>query len=343
MLKIMAWLSFLNLVFICTLAQAKPEKIIIDADVGIDDAMAILLALASPEFEIVGISTVYGNTTINNATRNALYLVSKSGLDIPVAKGSDIPIAIKAGPPADFVHGKDGMGDMVTDFDDTLKPIDLSAADFIIEQSKRYKGELTLVPLGRLTNIARALEKDPALASRIKRVVLMGGAFTVPGNVTPVAEANILGDPHAADIVFNADWNVTAVGLDVTTKILVNDEDLAVLAKQNPKVGGFVRDICQFYIAFYRSVGVTGGLYLHDPSAILYMLQPGLFNTESAPVRVATGGIALGQTIAAFPPHDNRPGHWYKRKTVNVALQIDETNARQVFLQGLAGLMYGKQ
>lgn len=323
---------------ILTISPVHAEKIIIDADVGIDDAMAILLALASPELEVLGITTVFGNATIENSTRNALHLVAKVGAKVPVAEGAAIPLQIPAGPPTDFVHGKNGLGDIVIDFDPSLSAIDQSAAEFIIDQSKRYPGELTLVPVGRLTNLALALKLDPTLPSRIKRVVLMGGAFQVAGNVTPVAEANIIGDPHAADIVFTAGWDITAIGLDVTTRLVVSDSDLQQLAARNPIAGQFIRDFSQFYLAFYRSTGVAEGFFVHDPSAILYLLDRELFETVTAPVRVATQGIAMGQTIAGFPPHDRREGSWYQQPATHIALGIHASKAKTVFLQRLAGV-----
>lgn len=222
------------------------EKIIIDADVGIDDAMAILFAIASPEIELLGITTIFGNATIENSTRNASYLIERTGLDIPVVQGAGFPLVIPPEPPADFVHGLNGLGDIDMPEQAKAPLADVTAAEFIIEQSKLYPYELTLVPVGRLTNIALALRLDPTLPSRIKRVVLMGGAFEVAGNVTPVAEANIIGDPHAADIVFQADWDVVAIGLDVTTKIVVNDHDLKSIEQANPVAGGFIRDFSQF-------------------------------------------------------------------------------------------------
>ena len=322
-------------------SYAQSEKIIIDADVGVDDALAILLALASPELELVGITTVFGNATIENSTRNALYLVSMIGADVPVAKGAGVPLVLPAGPPADFVHGTNGLGNVNCPFDESLTPVDEDAAQFIISQSKRYPGELSLVPVGRLTNIALALKRDPTLPSRIKRIVLMGGAYQVPGNVTPVAEANIWGDPHAADIVFGAGWDIVAIGLDVTTKLLVNDIDLQGLARKNPEVGGFIRDFCQFYLAFYQSVGVMGGFYVHDPSAILYLLNPSLYTTQTAPVRVATQGIALGQTIAAFAPHNTQKGHWYQRPVSNIAIGVNATEAKTLLMQRLTKLKTG--
>ena len=320
--------------------HAKHEKIIIDADVGIDDAMAILLAMASPELDVVGITTVFGNATIENSTKNALYLCAISGRNIPVAQGSATPWAIPPGPPTDFVHGGNGLGNI--SFGDTAlgKPESMSAAEFIVQQSHEHAGELTLVPVGRLTNIALALQIDPTLPERIKRIVLMGGAIKTGGNVTPVAEANIIGDPHAADIVFQAGWDVTVIGLDVTTQLIVSPADLEGLVEANPEVGQFITDISEFYLAFYRSIGLTEGFFVHDPSAILYLLRPDFYTTEQAPVRVVTEGIAIGQTIAGWPPHDTRDGAWKGVPAASLALEVDTEKAHSFLLERWGSLEF---
>jgi inosine-uridine nucleoside N-ribohydrolase len=157
---------------------------------------------------------------------------------------------------------------------------------------------VTLVAVGRLTNLALALDLEPRLPTLVKEVILMGGSAAAGGNVTPVAEANIWGDPQAADVVFSAPWSVTMVGLDVTTRVRLQDDRLQRMAARDPRVGGFVYRITRFYKRFHDSTGVTGGFYVHDPSAVAYAIDPGLFSTEKARVRVVTEGVALGQTIA---------------------------------------------
>lgn len=316
----------------------KAEKIIIDADVGIDDAMAILLAYASPELELIGITTTFGNATLENSTKNALHLVEITGHETPVIMGSAQALIKPPEAPADFVHGANGLGNHAYP-DPVISPLqDLSAAEFIIEQSRRYPGELTLVPVGRLTNLALALRLDPELPKRIKRVVLMGGAFKTMGNVSPVAEANINGDAEAADMVFSAGWDLVAVGLDVTLQILVGEQHLIELAEENPTTGKFIQNISAFYLEFYRSIGLTQGFSLHDPSAVLFLTHPELFEIEMAPVRVVTQGIAYGQTIAAFPPMDQREGSWQAVKPSAIALDVDSEAARTLFLQRLSSL-----
>ncbi|XP_042967635.1 probable uridine nucleosidase 2 isoform X1 [Carya illinoinensis] len=201
---------------------AQPKKIIIDTDPGIDDAMAIFLALRSPEVELIGLTTVFGNVYTTLATRNALHLLEVAGrTDIPVAEGSHVTINKDTKPRvADFVHGADGLGNQ--NFPPPKgKAIEQSAAAFLIEQANLYPGKVTVVALGALTNIALAIQQDPAFSKNIGQIILLGGAFAINGNVNPAAEANIFGDPDAADIVFTSGADVLAVGLNVTHQVIL--------------------------------------------------------------------------------------------------------------------------
>ena len=228
---------------------------------------------------------------------NALRLVELSGRDVPVARGAAHPLILPAASPPDFVHGTDGLGNIAAP-PPTRRPIEGSAAEFIVATARRHPGEVTILAVGRLTNLALALALEPRLPALVREVVLMGGSASAGGNVTPVAEANIWGDPHAADIVFGASWKVTMVGLDVTHRVRLGDDRLERMAARDPKIGGFVYRISRFYKQFHDSMGVTGGFYVHDPSAVAYLIDPGIFSTDTARVRVVTEGIAIGQTIA---------------------------------------------
>ena len=316
-------------------AQESGEKVILDVDVGIDDAMAILFASKSPEIELLGVTTVFGNSSIDDSTRNALFILERCGLRVPVAQGASVPLVAPPIPPVAYVHGSNGLGNVPVGEPSRAMLAPVSAAEFIIAQSRLYPGELTLVPVGRLTNIALALRLDPTLPSRIKRIVLMGGAFDTRGNITPVAGANTFGDPHAADIVFQADWDVTAVGTDVTRQVMIDQDDLHELARRNPLAGGFVRDMTAFYLEFHRSVGVTGGFYIHDPSALMYLVRPELFKVTRAAIRVVTDGLAVGQTIAA--PYLESPAGTFKANRFNqYASGVDHEAARELLLNRLA-------
>src|SRR5262245_5631390 len=221
-----------------------PKKIIIDTDPGVDDSMAILFAFNSPELEIVGLTAIFGNVHTDLGTQNALRLVEFAGHPtVPVAHGADVPLVIPLEYVADFVHGADGMGN-TNPPPPQGHPVDKPAAQFIAEMVMAHPGEITLVPVGPLTNLALALALEPRLVDQVAGVVLMGGAATVNGNVTPAAEANIIHDPHAADVVFTAGWPVTMAGLDVTMKTIMTEEFLASLRVS--RTGEFIYDISRF-------------------------------------------------------------------------------------------------
>ena len=310
--------------------EPSPRLVILDTDPGIDDAMAILLALRSPALSVLGITTVFGNADIDVATANALRLVELTGRAVPVARGAASPLVVPKAKAPDFVHGADGLGNIGAP-PPTGRVIDASAAEFIVATARRHPGEVTLVPVGRLTNLAIALALEPRLPALVKEVILMGGSASAGGNVTPVAEANIWGDPHAADAVFAAPWKVTMVGLDVTQRVLLDDVRLERMAARDPRVGGFVYRISRFYKRFHEQTGVTGGFYVHDPSAVAYAIDPSLFSTEKARVRVVTEGIASGQTIAASGPRGSEWEATRGRPEVNVCRAVDAERLLRLF------------
>ena len=310
--------------------HARPRKVILDADPGIDDAMAILFALRSPALEVLGITTVFGNADIEIATANALRLVELAGRPVPVARGAGHPLVLPKAPPPDFVHGADGLGNIGAPLP-TGRVIEASAPEFIVATARRHPGEVTLVAVGRLTNLALALALEPRLPELVKEVVLMGGSASAGGNVTPVAEANVWGDPHAADIVFAAPWKVVMVGLDVTTRVRLDDDRLLRMARQDERVGGFVYRISRFYKQFHDSTGVTGGFYVHDPSAVAYAIDPGLFSTEQAAVRVVTEGIAVGQTITASAARAERWEPSRGRPSATICRDVDGERLLRLF------------
>lgn len=275
------------------------QKIIIDTDPGIDDAMAILAALHSPELEVLGLTTVFGNTEVKLCSLNALRLVELEGNDhIPVAQGCGQPLVHDINSFSAGVHGKDGFGNTNLPLPHgKLDP--RHAAQFIIDTVMTNPHEVTLVPLGPLTNIAMAYRLEPRIAPLVKEVVLMGGCSFAVGNISAVAEANIYHDPHAAEVVFAAPWKVTMVGLDVTTKIVMDPEYFAKLyAAGNPAVG-LLEKIQPCYQAFHEQIyGMKGAIHTHDPAVIAYLLAPELFRCEDMPVYVVTEGLCLGKTIA---------------------------------------------
>lgn len=272
------------------------HKIILDTDPGIDDAMAIFTAIAHPDIELLGLTTTFGNVSVAQACMNALTLVEMADADVPVCIGESWPMHSDPMPFPDFVHGMDGLGDQF------LPPPhrhqhDKFAAPFIIEQVRKYPGEVTLVAVGPLGNLAHVLELDSEIAKLVKQVVIMGGTIEHVGNVSPVAEANIFADPHAADIVMAASWPLVMVGLDVTYTVLFDRKLFSYIANHNRKVGFMLQRAADFYIDFYQHEYKVPGCYGHDISALAYVINPALFETIEGAMCVVPEGIAAGQTI----------------------------------------------
>lgn len=293
------------------------HKIIYDTDPGVDDAMALVFQALHPDVELLGLTSVFGNACIETTTRNARFLAGRFAKGVPVARGAAAPLKRAAPAPLAWIHGDNGLGNISLDMTDQA-PLDArSAHRFIIDTVRAHPGEVTLLAVGPLTNLALALADDPQIASLVKQAVIMGGAFGtdgVLGNVTPAAEANILGDPDAADIVLGAAWPVTIVGLDVTQPTFMSRAYLASLRDRGGAAGQFVWDVSRHYEAFHEQSAQLEGIYVHDSSAVAYVLAPHLYTTRSGPVRVLTEGIAVGQTIqkpstmpVPAPDWDSRP------------------------------------
>ena len=317
--------------------STAPRPIIIDTDPGVDDAMAIFFALRHPAVDVIGLTTIFGNVTTEMATANALRLLDIAGRpDIPVAHGANDPLARPYSGPVPFVHGDDGQGNVHLQ-PSTRSAIDTAAAQFIVDQVMRRPGEITLVPVGPLTNIALALRLEPRIAECVREVVLMGGNALGPGNATPAAEANIHNDPEAADVVFGAHWPVTMVGLDVTHHVHMDDEHLARYGEIDHPMARHIAAIVPFYRDFYRDrVGIEG-IYVHDSSAIAYVIAPELFTTERWPIRVdTTSGISRGKTWPAIGDTDeHRLLAWHDRPLVNVCVGVDGPAVVQLELDAM--------
>lgn len=297
------------------------ERILIDTDPGIDDAMAILYALAAPDIELVGLSTVFGNVTTEIATRNALQLLELAGVAVPVARGAEKPLRRDLAPPADFVHGTEGFGDARLPAP-SRQADPRPAARFIVDTILENPGDITLVPVGPLTNIALALREAPEIAKAVKKIVVMGGAVRTAGNVNEHAEANIWNDPDAAAEVFAAEWPLTLVGLDVTQKVRCKDHDLDPMRPASPACGGFLNDAVQFYFRFHEKQRGFTGCYLHDPSAVICATHPEWFETVEAPITVTVDGEALGRTREG----DGRPSQ-------RIAIGINAEAVQRRFLE----------
>lgn len=307
------------------------HKVIFDTDPGVDDAMALLFLHRHPGIDLIGVTTVFGNAPIDVTTRNAQFLNSEWGISAPVARGAGVTFdpARPEGHWPIFIHGENGLGDIeIPETQDW--PLDPRPAyQFIIDTVRAQPGEVTLVAVGRMTNLALALKADPDFAALVKEVVVMGGAFDINGNVSPAAEANIHGDPEAADLVFTAPWRVTVVGLDVTMKTVMTSGYLAEMAVTGGKDVQLLSDISQFYIDFYKT-RVGDGMVVHDSCACVYVVAPQLFQTRSGPVRVVCGGIADGQTIQKPDGRSFPPGDWDGHPSQLVCTDIDSDRVLEI-------------
>lgn len=303
--------------------MTEARKIIIDTDPGIDDAMAIFYALSSPELDVVGLTTIFGNARTDLCTHNALALLEVAGRsDIPVAKGAARPLAMEFRGPADFVHGIDGQGDAGIPAP-AGTAIDEDAAHFIVRTVMADPGQITLVPIGPLTNIALAMLLEPQLTEHLAGIVLMGGNAFCGGNASPSAEANIINDPEAADIVFGAACPIVMAGLDVTEHIQMTSADLARLTSiGNPRAQHLAR-ILPFYEAFYAERAKLDGIHVHDSTAISYLLAPDAFTWEELPIRVDTGhSVCRGKTQTARRISDHE-SPWAGRRPVRILTSAD--------------------
>lgn len=271
-------------------------KLVIDTDPGVDDAMAIFYASLDPEIELLGLTTIFGNVTVEKATRNALCLLEHAGLAIPVAQGATAPLSMPGNPPSAIVHGEEGFGHMPA-----LVPkgraVDMTAAEFLCETARQHRGELVVCAVGPITNVALAIQRDPDFARNVARIVFMGGAYGVPGNVTPHAEANTWNDPHALNVVINSGAEVVMVGLDVTMQTMCDDAFFDALAAADPHHGGFLREASHFYLDFYEQFVGNRWCSLHDPAAVIACTHPHLFEMQRVPVSVVESGEEIGRTM----------------------------------------------
>ena len=272
------------------------HKIILDTDPGIDDAMAIAYAIAHPDIELLALTTIFGNVRTHEATRNALALLELWGSDADVAEGESVPVSMPANEPSYLVHGRNGFGEVDIPASTRTKHA-LDAVNYIIDATKKYPGEIVLCAVGPVTNLARLLERDPKVVSRLKGVVVMGGAVHAKGNVTPVAEANFWNDPDAADAVLEADWPLVLAPLDCTMPVVFTPDYMQALAKESPKFGGPLAAMSEFYARFYRSHMGIGGCVPHDVMALSWLTVPGAFRLQKGALAVLTHGPAIGQTL----------------------------------------------
>lgn len=287
------------------------RKIIIDTDPGIDDAVAIALAVKSDKLDVQLITTIAGNVDVNKTTKNALKLMEFFNVDIPVAKGCTTPLLKKLEDAAD-IHGETGMAGY--DFPEpTRKVLPIHAVEALRETIMNSKEKITLVPIAALTNIALLFTMYPEVKENIEEIVMMGGSLT-SGNTNTVAEFNIYVDPHAAAIVFQSGVKINMVGLDVTRQAVLHHEN-SLKIKETGKTGEM------FYSMFqhYRGGSLKNGLRVHDACAIAYLLNPEIFETQERYVEVVTDGIAAGALVADAAIKKNSD----KKPNINVCTYID--------------------
>jgi inosine-uridine nucleoside N-ribohydrolase len=304
--------------------------ILIDCDPGHDDAMALLLTLASPELELLGVTTVHGNTTIENTTANALRVLELAGRgDVPVAAGADRPL-LREPRVASHVHGESGL-----DGPDLPPPagapVAAHAVDFLAERLRASDRPVTLVPIGPLTNIALLLAQHPDVAPSIERIVLMGGAIA-EGNITPAAEFNIWVDPEAAARVFASGIDTTMVGLDVTHRALMTPAHADRL-RASGRVGTVVAELYAFYHRFHSRVYDMPGSPVHDALAVAHVARGDLLRTEHRNVAVETASeLCRGRTVVdLWRTTDREPN-------ADVAVDVDGDAFIDLLVQRIASL-----
>ena len=277
-----------------------PNKIILDCDPGHDDAIAMLLAWGSPEIDLVGVTTVMGNQTIEKVTRNALAVARVAGITgVPFARGAHRPL-VRQIEVAESIHGKSGLdGPRLPE--PTLELDPRHAVDFIIDTIMAADvGDITLVPTGALTNIAMAARKEPRIVERVRQVVLMGGGVNV-GNWSATSEFNIVIDPEAAHIVFNEPWPLTMVGLDLTHEALATPAVVEAIAAIGTAPSRFVGELLEFFGQTYREQQGFEHPPVHDPCAVAFVIDPTVMQVTRVPLDVElTGTLTLGMTVADF-------------------------------------------
>lgn len=303
----------------------KPRPMYFDCDTGIDDALALAYLMASPEIELVGIGTVSGNIDAAQAAVNTLDLLAMGGKKtVPVAIGAMAPLVGPFSGGVPHIHGRNGVGDIELPHTDKV-PETESAADMLLRLADEYEGELEVLAVGPLTNLALALQSDPSLARKVRVVTVMGGAALVPGNLSPVGEANIWNDPEAANQTMAAPWPVVLVPLDVTLENVFDEDDRSALANAAQPLNHVLAEMLELYYGFYTSEFGYRCCALHDPlAAAIAVGQVKPTRAPSVPVEVdTTDGPGRGQTIADLRnqrtgPHDVDGAH------VRVVLDTDQ-------------------
>jgi purine nucleosidase len=309
-----------------------PKRIILDTDPGIDDSLAILLALASPEIQLEGLTVVHGNCSMEQGTLNALAVLELAKAEhVPVAKGCELPL-VQPSLLAPETHGNTGLGYAQLP-EPGSRPIVQHGCDFLVEQIMSNPGEITLVAVGPLTNVALAIRKEPRIVQAVKEVFIMGGAIRHEGNTTPQAEFNTYVDPHAAHIVYHSGMPITLTPLDVTYQCLLLAEDVARLQKLESPIPPFIADATRFYMEFHDEYQSIQGCVINDPLTLALTFAPELCNYEEYYVDVdLSGGVSMGKTYADFYKMTGKPAN------MKVALGVRPREFIELFLERMKKL-----
>ena len=327
----------------------SPAPLILDVDTGVDDALALLYAIGSPEVELIGATTVVGNVTVEDATRNTLAVLEIAGIGhVEVAAGASRPL-VRDHEPFPVVHGTRGLGH--ADPPAAVAAVSSrSAVQLLVETARSRPGEVLVVATGPLTNIALALAEEPALPDLLAGFAIMGGSYARGGNATPAAEANTWVDPHAAQAVFRGFTGVEAsklpicAGLDVTEQVMLTRADLDAVCAPAPTapVATFLAQAVPFYIEFYERTRSFGGACMHDPLAVALAIDQSLATLVTTRVEVETDGTwTNGMTVTDLDGirHSPWPVGWEPRENARVALQVDAARFMAVFVERLRSLV----
>lgn len=312
-----------------------PKKIIFDTDPGIDDACAILLALASPELSVEGLSVVHGNCSLEQATINALSILDLADAShIPVAKGCELPL-VQPSLLAPETHGNTGLGYAKLP-EPRTRPTVQHGSDFLIERILSSPGEITLVAIGPLTNVALAIRQEPRIVEAVRELIIMGGAIRYEGNTTALAEFNTYVDPHAAHIVYHAGIPTTLVPLDVTYQCILTQSDVQRMRQVDSPITRFVEDATRFYMEFHDEFQSIQGCVINDPLALALTFAPELCTYQEMPVDVdLSGGISMGKTVGDFYNYGKKPAN------MKVALGVRARDFIDLFVDRILKLAQG--
>lgn len=314
-----------------------PRRVVLDVDPGIDDALAILLALASPEIELAGVSVTGGNCPLSDGVRNALNVLALAGRpDLVVYPGVALPL-IRPPFTAPLTHGDAGLGYARLP-DSPASPADEHGVDMIIREIMAAPGEVTLVAVAPLTNVALAVRKEPRIAKVVREVIIMGGALRAEGNTTPLAEFNFYVDPHAAHIVLHGGMPITLLPWDITKDVLMTQAHLDRLLLGDSPIGRFIADATRFYIEFHQAYFGYAGCSVNDPVALALAFLPDLARTEPLHVDIEIAGeLTLGKSVCDFLGKSGR------EPNVRVVLEFDSARFIALFVERMEHLILERQ